>query len=219
VSSSAALEAPDDRLLRPFARGLSAAEDDDEALLEGLRAGHPSAVAAFCDQYSAHVLRVLARILGRDGDLADLHHDVFIRALRSLREVRGASSLKGWITIIAVNVARSRIAQRSRQRWLCLLPWYEVPEVEAAAASEDDVDALRRTYALLDRLPAPERIAFTLRIIDGMELTEVARACGTSLATIKRRLKHAEERFKKMAQSDPLLAPWIEGGARWSGIR
>ena len=192
----------------PFAGG-------DEALLQGLQAGRPAAIAAFCDLHSTHVLRVLARILGAGAELADLHHDVFARALRSVSGVKDASALKGWITIIAVNVARSAIKRRAINRWLSFLPWHDVPEVEAPAADEDDVEALRRTYAALDRLPAEERIAFALRIIDGLELTEAAAACGISLATFKRRLTRAEARFITIARQDPRLAAELEGGDRW----
>lgn len=188
---------------------------DDEAQLQGLQAGRPAAIAAFCDTHSAHVLRVLARILGASAELPDLHHDVFARALRSASTVKDASALKGWITIIAVNVARSAIKRRARSRWLRFLPWHDVPEVEAPAANDDDVEALRRTYAALDRLPADERIAFALRIIDGLELPSAAAACGVSLATFKRRLHRAEARFVTIARQDPRLAAELEGGARW----
>jgi RNA polymerase sigma-70 factor (ECF subfamily) len=76
-------------------------------------------------------------------------------------------------------------------------------------------DALRATYAALDALPADERVAFALRFIDGMELTEVAAACETSLATIKRRLARAEDRFEAEARKHPALEAWIDGGTRW----
>jgi RNA polymerase sigma-70 factor (ECF subfamily) len=188
---------------------------DDAALLQGLQAGRPAAIAAFCDLHSTHVLRVLARILGAGAELADLHQDVFTRALRGVAGVKDASALRGWITIIAVNVARSAIKRRAIDRWLSFLPWHDLPEIEAPTANDDDVEALRRTYAALDRLPTEERIAFALRIIDGLELTEAAAACGVSLATFKRRLTRAEARFITIARQDPHLAAELEGGDRW----
>ncbi len=117
--------------------------------------------------------------------------------------------------MIAVHVARSAIARRRRRSWLWFLPGAELPEVDSGAASGEVLDALRATYAALDRLPVDERIAFALRFIDGMELTEVAEACDTSLATIKRRLARAGARFEAEARRRPVLEPWLEGGTRW----
>src|SRR5262249_4720499 len=158
---------------------------------------------ALYDRFAPHVQRVLCRVLGFDRDLADLHHDVFVRALGSLDGLRDPSALKAWITSIAVFTARTAIQRRVRGRWLSFLDHDELPEVEAVVASGEVNEALRATYALLDKLPADERIAFALRFIDGMELTEVADACGVSLATIKRRLARAEESFARRARAHP----------------
>jgi RNA polymerase sigma-70 factor (ECF subfamily) len=188
---------------------------DDDALIAALRAGDRRAVAALIERHATHVLRVLARILGADAELPDLQHDVFVRALGSLEDVRDPSALKGWLSIIAVNTARTALKRRGLRRWLRFLPWEEVPEVEAPAASADDTEALRVTYGVLDRLPREERIAFALRFVEGMELTEVAAATGVSLATAKRRLSRAQGRFLALAGREPALSEWIQEGARW----
>jgi RNA polymerase sigma-70 factor (ECF subfamily) len=195
------------------ARG--AFDGDDAALVQGFRRGDPGARAALYDRYADHVHRVLYRVLGFDRDLADLHHDVFVRALASLPKLEEPSALKGWLTMIAVHVAHSSITRRRRRSWLWFLPSDEVPEVESSAASGEVLDALRATYAALEKLPADERIAFALRFIDGMELTEVAASCNTSLATVKRRLARASASFEVEARKHPVLHSWLEGGTRW----
>ena len=78
-------------------------------------------------------------------------------------------------------------------------------------------EALRRAYAILDTLSADDRIAFCLRNIEGMELLDVARACDTSLSTVKRRLERAEHRFLVLARREPALQSWLERGTRWTG--
>lgn len=187
----------------------------DAALVEGLRAGQPAAIGALHDRYAGYVLRLLGRVLGSERELADIHHDVFVRALGSLGELRDPAALKGWITTVTIYTARTAIQKRQRRRWLSFLAPEDVPEVEAPNASSEVQEALRTTYAVLDKLPADERIAFSLRFIDGMELTEVAAACDVSLATIKRRLARAEERFTQIAREHPVLKEWLEGGNRW----
>lgn len=204
------------KLVRPPPRSPDPAFDgDDAALVAAFRAGDRAARATFYDRYADHVYRVLHRILGVDRDLSDLHHDVYVRALRALPRLSEPRALKAWLTTIAVHVARSAIARRRIQRWLWFLPPEELPEVASIHAPSGARDALRATYAVLDSLPADERVAFALRFIDGMELTEVASACNTSLATIKRRLARARAHFEAEARNHPALEEWLEGGARW----
>jgi RNA polymerase sigma-70 factor (ECF subfamily) len=189
---------------------------DEHALLDGIRNDSPAAIAAFCDRYGDQVMRVLARVMGPDGELEDLHHEVFLRALKSAPGVNDASSLSAWVTAIAVNVARTELKRRARRRWFTPLATWEQPDVEAPAAKEEDVEALHRTYALLERMPVDLRVPLSLSIIEGMKLEEVAAACDVSLSTIKRRLSRAERRFVDMARRDPVLAVWLTRGTRWN---
>jgi len=185
-------------------------------MIEKLRQRDPAAVAELYDGYAEHVLRVLASILGAgDSELMDVHHTAFVNALRSLQTVRDPGALKGWLTIIAVNTARTTLKRRQAKSWLRLMSWYEVPEVAAPALSEEAATAVRRVFEVLDKLPPCQRIAFSLRYIEGMTLPEVARCCSVSLATIKRHLAKAEKRFALLARRDPALAPWLKEGTRW----
>ncbi len=191
---------------------------DAAALLEGLRAGNAAALGAFCDRYGDHVLRVLTRVLGADSEIEDLHHEAFLRALRGVAKLEDAASLPAWLTSIAINVARTELKRRARRRWLT--PLFggggsgDDTDVEAPIATDEDIEALRRTYAVFDRLPVDLRIPLALRMIEGMELREIAQACDVSVATVKRRLVRAEARFTSLAEKDDVLAPWLKRGRR-----
>ncbi|MBK6847202.1 MAG: RNA polymerase sigma factor [Proteobacteria bacterium] len=195
------------------AHALTSAED---RLLAGLRAREEGALAALFERYGAHVQRVLVRTLGVDAELADLVQEVFVQVLQSVHQVEEAERLKAWITSVAVFTARGWIRARQRRRWLS---FFDPPShAEPAAPHADDAtrEAARSTYRVLERLSVDLRLPFALRYIDGMELTEVAAACEVSLATIKRRLAKAEALFVRLAQREPALRPWLEGGRRWS---
>lgn len=187
---------------------------DDAALVQALREGHRGAAAAFFDRYAAHVRRVLVRVLGVEAELDDVHHDVFVRALGSIRSLREPEAMTAWITSVAIFTARTHIRKKRLRRWLRLMPPGELPEVPVSGPADEALLAMRSVYRLLDRLPVDERIAFTLRRFEQMELTEVARACGVSLATVKRRLSRAEATFAALAAEEPSLEAWLKGGAR-----
>ena len=188
----------------------------DAQLVEAARHGDAAARSAIFERHARHVARVLVRVLGSDAEVADLVHDVFTQALRDLGRLSEPAALKGWLTAISVNTARGHIRRRVRRRWLRFFAPENLPEVEGPVADEATREAMRATYAILDAMRPGERIAFALRFVDGMDLTEAASACGVSLATIKRRLVRAEAAFVAMAREVPVLAGWLEGGTRWT---
>jgi RNA polymerase sigma-70 factor (ECF subfamily) len=181
-------------------------------LVLAIRQGHPGATAALFDRHAAHVQRVLARILGVDHELADLLQDVFVAALEGIDELREPSQLRGWLTRIAVFVARGCIRKRVRRRWLRFFD--DVPEIAGPPPADEARDALAGAYRVLSKLPPDLRIPFSLRFIDQMELTEVAAACDVSLATIKRRLSAAQKAFLAHAKSEPAVLEALDEGDR-----
>lgn len=202
---------------RDVVRALPSVRDND-ALLEGLRAGEPWAKAAFFDRYAPHVQRILHKILGPAPSLEipDLIQDVFVRALGSIDQLREPGAMLAWVQAITTRLAiRALRAQRAR-RWLRF--WEPVEEVELTAPGVEPevLDAYQRTYAVLDRMPADERVVFALRYVDGMELSPIAGLCEISLATVKRRLARAEQRFAAAARRDKVLCTWLEEGSRWT---
>jgi RNA polymerase sigma-70 factor (ECF subfamily) len=187
---------------------------DEVALVKGLRAGNPAALAALFDRYAPRVKGVLRRVLGADSELGDALHDVFAEALASLDRLADERAIGAWLTSIAVFTARGLIRRRQRRRWLRLMAPWELPERPAPPRDVVLSEATRCCYAALDRLPADERIAFSLRFIDGLELTEVAAACRCSLATIKRRLARARVLFAAEARKHAPLASWLDAESR-----
>lgn len=184
--------------------------DSDIALVAALKAGRADARSALFERYASDVQRVLYRVLGPDAEVVDLVQDVFVAALTSIGQLRDPSALRSWLTGIAVYKARKCIVRRRRWRFIHLFAPGELPEREALLPSAEVSEALRSTYAVLEKMPADERVAFALRFIDGMELTAVAQARGVSLATIKRHLRKAQQTFRTLAAAQPALAPWLD---------
>jgi RNA polymerase sigma-70 factor (ECF subfamily) len=187
-------------------------QGSDLELVDAIREGHTAGAGELFDRYGPHIQRVLANIMGFDPDLADLLQEVFVRALGSIHSLNDGAKLKAWLTSIAVYTARGCIRARCRRRWLGLATPEQVDGLSSPDVPQEVREALRCTYDVLARLPANERIAFTLRHVNGMELTEVAEACGVSLATIKRRLVKARQRFTTLARHRPALRSWLEEG-------
>ncbi|MDC0670128.1 RNA polymerase sigma factor [Nannocystis radixulma] len=189
----------DDEPARPGAADAAA------SLLELAQAGDPRTGEALFDLVGAQVNRLVWRVLGADEDHDDLVQQVFVALLAGLTRVREADALRGWVAAVTVNTVRSEIRRRRVRRWFGM----QAPADEAVhtpTASHEARELLERTYAVLARLPADERIAFALRFIDEQPLGDVAAACNCSLATVKRRISAAQARFRRLAERDPMLA-------------
>jgi RNA polymerase sigma-70 factor (ECF subfamily) len=191
----------------PF--GESEATALDDRLVAGLREDQTWARAALVDRFGPHVRRVLVRVLGaEDPDHEDLVQEVLIRALQGVGALHSARALKSWLTSVAVFTAREHIRRRRRRRWLTFLA--EPPDVAQPAAPGSVKEAARCVYRILDAMPVDERMPFALRRLGGLELAEVAEACGLSFSTARRRLAAAERRFEKLSRRYEALAPWRE---------
>ena len=188
---------------------------DDRRVVAGLRAGELWAPAALVERHGAHVRRVLMRLLGSsDGgaEQADVFQEVMTAAWEGIGRLHDPAALRAWLTRIAVFTARKVLRTRRRRRWLSFLD--EVPEVPTAWAGPELREAARAVYEVLDRMPVDERIPFTLRMLERLDLQATATACEMSLATVRRRLVRAERRFNKLAREYEALGPWLGAGVQ-----
>lgn len=183
----------------------------DGELVAGLKALNPAAQAAFFKRYVRYVERLLRGVLGPDAELGDVMQDTFLAALRQVGGLRSPEALTEWLRIIAVGVAQNRLRSRRRNRWLLFFAPDQVPEpASMAPARIEATQALRSVYAVLDVMPAPQRVVFALRHIEDMTVPEIATTIGASESTVKRRLRHAEQLFDDGKHQHPALTDWLK---------
>jgi RNA polymerase sigma-70 factor (ECF subfamily) len=198
-------------VVRPFTGVMS-----DAALVAAVRTGRPEGADQLFERYGEYVERLIVRVLGLDAEVPDLINEVFARAFERIAQLDDPSALKGWLGSIAIFTARSFLRdRRSQRRFLGFFAPEELPEIPFSSAPVECSLALSRTYQLLGMLAPDERIAFALRFIDGMSLAEISEVMAVSLGTVKRRLSHAQQRFVRGAERDPLLKELVETSQRW----
>lgn len=178
------------------------------ALVAAVRSGQRDAETELFDRVAPAVTRVLGRILGRDAELADLVQEVFLRLFARLDQLVEPERVWAFALTIAVHVARERIRKKHRWRWIRL--GRAEDREPSRGESQEAARLLGLAYEALSELPEEERIAFCLRFIDGMDLSEIAVVMGLSLATVKRRLVRARELFHAAAEKRPALAAFGE---------
>lgn len=190
--------------LVPFPREVA---PDDAALVRAVLAGKKGAVLQVWDRHAPLVRGVLRRSLGPGPDVEDLVQEVFLAFHRRVSSLRDPDALRAFLVSIATRIAISEIRRRKVRRFLRLTDDGELPE--QVAVHDDGPEALSRLHALLDTCSAPDRLAYVLRHIEGLEVEEVAAALDLSLSTTKRRLARVEARIVSLARRDPLLASYL----------
>ena len=206
------------RELRPSRTARTVPVVSDAEVVGQLRGGMHAAATTLFDRHARHVERLLFSLLGPEPEAEDLLHEVFLRAIEGVAHLEEPSKLRSWLTGITVHTAREHIRKRVRRRWLSFvaeLP--EPPPPPPRVATEEVTEATRCTFEVLRGMSADDRVVFSLRFIETMEMAEIAVACDVSVSTAKRRLKDAERHFLARARRFPALHPWIEEGGRWAG--
>lgn len=179
---------------RPGA-GLGAlAELEDAQLVALARESDTRAFEILYRRHAAFAINLAVRIQGSAGDVEDIVHDAFLRAQHRLRELRDNAAFRSWLGSIIVHLVRTKLRRR---RLLTALGLSSAEPVELDAVASGDADPevraqLAQVYALLQTMPADERIAWTLRYIEKQRLESVAELTDCSLATAKRRILRAQ---------------------------
>jgi RNA polymerase sigma-70 factor (ECF subfamily) len=168
---------------------------------------HPQqSPAVIVELYRPYLERMLVRIVGWDPELPDLLQEVLLQSFLCVNELKSPAALKVWLTRIAIYSARAWIRKQQRhRRCFEMRPIEELPEMSAIVSDPEVIEELQHARAALDALPPGQRLAFTLRFVDGRELREIATICGVSDSTVKRTLARAEKQFFALARRSPLL--------------
>ena len=144
-------------------------------------------------QYSSYVAAIALRLVGRDGDVDDVVQEVFLGAWKGVANLRDPGAVKGWLATVTVRIARRKLRMRRVKQFFRFddEPTYE--DIPAPGASPEEKVLLARVYQILDGIPVDHRLAWTLRHVEREQLDDVARLCGCSLATAKRRITAAQQ--------------------------
>ena len=144
-------------------------------------------------RYCRYVGAVILRLDGRAVDLEDRIQDVFAEAAQGLESLRQPEAIKGWLATIAVRLVRKQLRRRRLRRFLWLDNGGDTNYADLADPGASPVDKLLVTevYRVLDDVSVDDRLAFSLHHIEGETLQSVAKLCGCSLATTKRRIARA----------------------------
>lgn len=174
---------------------VSVADDSDAALVLRVRSGDRAAEEALYRRHGPLLLARVGRLLGDRAEAEDVVQDVFLRAFDHLPRLRDPAAFGSWLLRAAVHRVWGLARWRAVRRRFGLDRGAVEFLAPCATVSPDDAVLIGEIDAALRELATADRIAWSLRVVEGLTLEEVAEACGCSLATAKRRIASARDQL------------------------
>jgi RNA polymerase sigma-70 factor (ECF subfamily) len=184
----------------------------DRSVVAQACSGDTEAFRSLVERHSRYVFNVAFRLTGSAADAEDVVQTTFLRAYQQLSRFEARADFRTWLHRITVNCSIDLIRSR-RHREIGHDP--EALEFESAATGDHGVTAgperlvlsaeIRdRVSASMAQLSPSERLAFTLRHVEGLPIRDVAMRMGLKTEAAKNSIFRA---VKKMRTA---LEPFVE---------
>jgi RNA polymerase sigma-70 factor (ECF subfamily) len=173
-------------------RGAAMPEEDLTELAGRAGRGDHAAATELIRTTQRDVMRFLAPLTA-SADLEDLTQETYLRALRSLPDFEGRSTVRTWLFAIARRVAADDVRRATRRPRIAALPDWQSAADQAGFGGSPRFDEHQALTALLAGLPQERREAFVTTQILGLSYAEAAVVCECPVGTIRSRVARARE--------------------------
>jgi len=194
---------------------------NDEELVARAKTDDQMAIAELIHRYQPKVYAIAFHLCSEEGDeVRDVTQEVFLKAIRSIKQFRGQASFSTWFYRIVVNTCRDFVRRKRKKERLFTL-WQGKPhgnEVSQEKVKEQPdpkghknpmtaFTGKQLTHDVrnaLKALPDKQRMVFQLKVLQEMTIREIAQVTGSSEGTIKSHLFRATHFLRNV------LKDWAE---------
>jgi RNA polymerase sigma-70 factor (ECF subfamily) len=190
---------------------------DDQALIEKLRARDKAAFAALVRELHGSLVRVAMMFVSSRATGEEIAQDTWGKVLASLDQFEGRSSLRTWIFRICTNRAKTLAGREARStpfsqleelgdapvdpsRFTAAGMWADPPHAWTDDTPErvlDRAQAIEEIQRALAEMPAVQRAVLTLRDLQGLESVEVCNVLELSESNQRVLLHRARSRVRR----------------------
>ncbi|HUE86138.1 MAG TPA: sigma-70 family RNA polymerase sigma factor [Vicinamibacterales bacterium] len=188
----------------------------DRTAIARAREGDSEAFRSLVERHSRYVFNVAYRLTASASDAEDVVQTTFLRAFQQLSRFEARADFRTWLHRIAVNCSIDLIRSR-RYREV----GHDPEDLEFQSSAGDDratppgPDRLLLSSEIRDRvsdglaqLSANERLAFTLRHVEGLPIRDVALAMGLETEAAKNSI------FRAVRKMRAALEPFVQVSER-----
>lgn len=192
----------------------------DEELIARAQRDDPWAIEEFVCRYQQKAYAIAYHMCSGDREEAqDLTQEAFLRVFQNIKKFRGDSSLYTWFYRIVVNTCLD--GRRRRRRWERIFSLWrpglregepsrgvfeEQPDMAEGNNPMAVLNGKKLTQEIrkaLMSLPERQRVAFQLKVFQGMSIREIAQVMGSAEGTVKSHLFRATHSLRTV------LKDWV----------
>ncbi len=174
-------------------------DDKDLELVEAFQNGRTEAFNELVRRYQQKVYWIARRIVRTHEDADDVVQDVFVRVYSSLADFRVQSGFYTWLYRITVNVALNAVRAKKVKELFRIDESTDQPVDREPRPDEqleqNEYEALLQKA--IDRLPAKQKLVFTMRHVEQLSYEEIATILGKSVGGLKANYFHALKKIQE----------------------
>lgn len=180
----------------------------DPKLVNAARHHAPAAWDTLLKQHQLPLYAYVAELVRDKATALDLVQETFASAVKHIGSLRDDARFGPWL----FGIAQQKCVQHWR-RGRRTKAIFAAEPIDAAENDWPEVDALdprtmllRREQAdeylaFIDQLPAEQRSAFLLQVLEDFSLDEIATISGVPVGTVKSRLHHAKRTLRQLLEA------------------
>jgi RNA polymerase sigma-70 factor, ECF subfamily len=193
-------------------------EVSDAAVVAQVLAGDRDAFRVLVERHSRSIFRVVYRMTGNQQDTEEIVQETLLRAYKSLQRFELRANFSTWLYRIAVN--RTLDFLHARKTQMRMKDTYQIvdnPDSEegnqvqlpAMNPGPDrlllSVEMKRKIAGALGLLTPAERVAFTMRHMEGRSIEEIGQTLNLKLSAAKNSVFRAVQKLRQ--QLEPYASP------------
>ncbi|HVS51319.1 MAG TPA: RNA polymerase sigma factor [Opitutaceae bacterium] len=180
----------------------------DLDLISAARRHAPAAWNSLLERHQLPLYTYVAELLRDEHAALDILQETFTSAVRHIATLRDDTRFASWL----FGIAHQKCVQHWRRAARAGTIFAPAPDEEFIPHVPDDelVDPrsllLQREqaeafFSLVERIPAPQRSALLLHVLEDFSLDEIAQIAGVPVGTIKSRLHHAKRALRELVEA------------------
>lgn len=169
---------------------------EDWALVEAVREGNRELFRKIVEQNERFITKVTVGMLSNTADAEDIAQETFLRFYRMMHQYKGDSSLRTYLTKIAINLSLNMLKKRKAEAW-------KNRELSDNVLS-DEIDLFKKMddSALIEKaltaLPEEFRSVVVLRLVQGFSTKETAGLLHVPQGTVLSRLARGQQKLREI---------------------